>query len=93
MAGGIEEVPGVGPGVASDFARIGITTVAQMRRRNPERVYEALRDANTAIGKRTHKNFLYLMRMVCYYARDGRDPALLKWNAWTDAKVAERGEA
>lgn len=84
MASELRQIPGIGKTFAEDFGRIGITRIAQLRGRSPERLYERLRLANTALGHGTSKNYLYVIRMAVYYAGGGRDPELLRWNAWKD---------
>lgn len=81
----LRTIPGIGRTFEKDFARIGITSIAQLKRRNPERLFRKLVDANAAEHHPTSKNYLYVIRMAVYYADGGRDPEKLRWNAWKDA--------
>jgi hypothetical protein len=38
----LQDLISVGPAIARDFERLGVCTVAQLARRNPERLYEGL---------------------------------------------------
>ena len=38
----LADLGSVGPGMLRDFERLGVRTVAQLARRNPERLYEQL---------------------------------------------------
>lgn len=81
----LRTIPGIGRVFAEDFARIGVTRIAQVRGRSPERLFQKLLEANALEGHPTSKNYLYVIRMVVYYADGGRDPEKLRWNAWKDA--------
>lgn len=80
----LTSIPGIGKTFQRDFARIGITRVSQLRRGNPDRLFARLRAANEAQNHATSKNYLYVIRMAVYYAKGGRDPEKLRWNAWKD---------
>lgn len=90
MASDLQEIPGIGRTFIKDFARIGITRIAQLKRRSPERLFERLCEANAKGSHPTSRNYLYVIRMAVYYAEGGRDPELLRWNAWKDPKPARR---
>ena len=77
-------IPGIGKAFVKDFARIGVTSIAQLQRRSPERLYAQLMDANDREMHPTSKNYLYVIRMAVYYADGGRDPGKLRWHAWKD---------
>lgn len=81
----LRAIPGIGRTFEHDFARIGITRIAQLRGRSPERLFRKLADTNAQEGHPTSKNYLYVIRMAVYYADGGRDPEKLRWNAWKDA--------
>lgn len=83
----MDSIPGIGRTFIKDFARIGVTRVAQLRSKKAETLFEKLIAANAAVGHPTSKNYLYVIRMAVYYADGGRDPEKLRWNAWIDAKV------
>lgn len=75
-------IPGVGPSIAQDLADLGIRRIADLRRRNPERMY---RDLTVRRGAHQDRCLLYVFRCACYYARTRRPrPELLQWWNWTD---------
>ena len=45
----LEDLPNIGPRIAADFRKLGITTPRQLKGRNPVRLYEAI---NRKLGKR-----------------------------------------
>jgi hypothetical protein len=80
----IIKIPGIGKTFAKDFARIGLYFVEDFVSKNPEKVYQDLVVANEKEHHKTNKNYLYVIRMICYYAQGGRDAQKLTWNAWKD---------
>jgi hypothetical protein len=78
----ITKIPGIGLTFAKDFARIGLYFVEDFESKNPENVYQDLVIANGKENHKTSKNYLYVIRMICYYAQGGREEIKLKWNAW-----------
>jgi len=68
----------------------GILDVLGIRKANDvdlvvsEEVFEQLYNANELENHKTNKNYLYVTRMIIYYAKNGREPSLLKWNNWKD---------
>lgn len=88
MPSDLQEIPGIGRTFVKDFARIGVTRVEQLRGKSAERLFDKLTKANADVGHPTSKNYLYVIRMAVYYADGGRDGDKLRWNAWTDAKIA-----
>ncbi len=78
----LEEIPGVGPSIAADLESMGITRVAQLKRRNPEALYKKLCELT---GTRQDPCVLYTFRCAVYYASNARhDPEKLKWWNWKD---------
>jgi Pathogenicity locus len=78
----LEAIPGVGPSIAADLHEIGITRVAQLRRADPEKLYER---SNSFKGVRQDRCLLYVFRCAVYYAsRPVHDPEKLKWWNWKD---------
>ncbi|MBU0754466.1 MAG: helix-hairpin-helix domain-containing protein [Planctomycetes bacterium] len=68
--------------MAEDLRRLGIRKVRDLKRRNPEKLYERLCDLN---GSSIDRCVLYAFRCAVYYAREHRhDPELLKWWNWKD---------
>lgn len=76
------------PHVCEGFCTHRRDRVEQLRGKSAERLFDKLTNANADVGHPTSKNYLYVIRMAVYYADGGRDGDKLRWNAWTDAKVA-----
>ena len=84
----LEEIPGVGPRIAFALDELGIREVADLRRRDPEELYERLRALR---GGYLDRCVLYVFRCAVYYAgHTTHDPELLKWWNWKDGKGAGR---
>jgi hypothetical protein len=87
----LSRIPGVGPSIAANLYRIGIHEVADLRGRNPERLYAALCRLE---GHPVDRCALYVFRCAVYFASESRhDPALLKWWNWKDGRGAATGGA
>jgi predicted RecB family nuclease len=87
----LSRIPGVGPSIAANLYRIGIRQVADLRGRDPERLYAALCRAE---GQRVDRCALYVFRCAVYFASESRhDPELLKWWNWKDGRGAVTGGA
>jgi len=87
----LTSIPGVGPSIAVDLFRLGIRTVVDLKRRNPERLYERLCDLE---GQRLDPCLLYVFRCAVYYATATRPrPELLKWWNWKDRTTNTRRRA
>jgi hypothetical protein len=87
----LQVIPGVGPSLAGDLRLLGIREVAQLKRRDPERMYLEL-------CRLTHERqdpcVLYVFRCAVYFARTPKpERRLLDWWAWTDARIAARSRA
>ena len=73
-------LPGVGPSIAADLRSLGVRSVKDMARRDPERLYVEL---NKLTGTRQDPCVLYTFRCAVYAARTRKPkPALLKWWNW-----------
>ena len=82
-------IPGVGPSIARDLRALGITTVAQLHGRDPERLYA---QSNRLRGMTQDRCLLYVFRCAVYYATEPRPKArLLKWWNWSDKNLAAQG--
>ena len=82
-------VPGIGPRFVECLGGVGITKVSQLKRRNPERLYEQLCASE---GERLDPCVLYTLRCAIYYATEERhDPELLKWWNWKDSPAGAAG--
>ena len=77
-------IPGIGKTFAKDFARIGLLCVEDFVAKRAEAIFDALAIANQQAMHKTSKNYLYVIRMVIYYAEGGRDVDKLKWSFWKD---------
>ena len=75
-------IPGVGPSIAQDLLDVGIRRVSQLRRKNPEAIYEAVCALR---GEPQDRCLLYVFRCAVYYAGTRKpDPEKLKWWNWKD---------
>jgi hypothetical protein len=84
----LQTIPGIGPSLAADLRDLGIRRVADLRSRDPERLYERL---NRLRDVRQDPCVLYAFRCAVYFARTPRPRAeLLKWWNWKDRKLGER---
>ena len=76
----LQTLPGIGPSLAADHRALGVRRVADLKRRNPERLYVEL---NRLRGERQDPCVLYAFRCAAYAARTSRPRAdLLKWWNW-----------
>jgi hypothetical protein len=83
----LQTIPGVGPSLARDLRALGVTSLAALRRRNPERLYA---DLNRIRGVRQDPCVLYVFRCAVYFARTPHPaPKLLKWWNWKNRELAE----
>ncbi|HEX5387112.1 MAG TPA: helix-hairpin-helix domain-containing protein [Gemmatimonadales bacterium] len=83
----LQHIPGIGPSLARDLRALGIRRIADLRRRDPERLYLRL---NRLRGARQDPCVLYAFRCAAYYARTARPrPELLKWWNWRDRALAK----
>jgi len=78
----LQVIPGIGPSLATDLRDLGIRHVADLKPRDPERMYQQL---NALRGARQDPCVLYVFRCAVYFARTTRpQPELLKWWNWKD---------
>lgn len=76
----LQSIPGIGPSLARDLRALGVRRVADLARRDPERLYQRL---NRLTGSRHDPCVLYAFRCAVYFARTPRPrPALLRWWNW-----------
>jgi hypothetical protein len=84
----LEGIPGVGPSIAKDLRDLGVRSVADLKRRDPERMYEVM---NRKRGARQDPCLLYVFRCAVYFARTpAPDPELLKWWSWKGRSLPRR---
>ena len=78
----LQTIPGVGVSIAEDLWEMGIRKVADLRGKDPERLY-VRRCAQ--VGVQIDRCLLYVFRCAVYYASHKRhQPELLKWWNWKD---------
>jgi hypothetical protein len=79
----LQEIPGVGPSIASDLYSLGIRRIADLKRKDPEKLYRRLEKLTDSHQDRC---VLYTFRCAVYFAKTPRPkPRLLKWWNWMDA--------
>lgn len=77
----LTDIPGVGKAIAKDLEDIGIKTVADLKGKNPEKLFAL---SNKRAGKIQDRCLLYVFREAVYFASGGRSPEKLKWWNWKD---------
>lgn len=78
----LQTIPGVGKSIAEDLRNIGIQTVADLKGKNPEKLFEI---SNRYEGKIQDRCLLYVFREAVYFAENKNpDPEKLKWWNWKD---------
>ncbi len=78
----LEQIPGVGKSIAEDLRRLGITSVRQLKGKDPEKLYQKLCRFRASPVDRCA---LYVFRCAVYYAStNDPDPKLLRWWNWKD---------
>jgi hypothetical protein len=83
----LEQIPGVGPAMAADLRLLGVDAVADLRGRDPHRLYEEL---ESRMGTHVDRCVLYVFRCAVYWAGTSRpDPELSQWWSWKDGGEAE----
>ncbi|MDH3308850.1 MAG: helix-hairpin-helix domain-containing protein [Acidimicrobiia bacterium] len=84
----LQTIPGVGPSIARDLQTLGVRRVADLRGRDPERLYA---DLVSRHGGPIDRCVLYVFRCAVYYAdRQRHRPELLKWWNWKDRPYVGR---
>lgn len=85
----LRDLISVGPAIARDFELLGVRTVGQLSRRNPERLYEAL---NRLTGQAQDVCCLDVFRAAVAQARDPFLPAeQCQWWYWSRRRKAGDG--
>ena len=76
----LQTLPAIGPSLAADLRALGVRRVADLKRRDPERLYARL---SRLRGQRQVPCVLYSFRCAAYAARTPRPRThLLKWWNW-----------
>jgi hypothetical protein len=77
-------IPSVGKRTAEDFWNLGLRKVADLKRQNPQKLYNRLCEFQ---GTQVDRCMLYVMRCAVYFASTTKTkPELLKWWNWKDRK-------
>ncbi len=81
-SGDLKSIPGVGKNMEGHLRHIGIETVADLRGKDPEELYQ--RDCAFQ-GFQEDRCVLYVFRLAVYYAEhEAPEPEKLKWWYWKD---------
>ena len=81
----LQTIPGVGKNIAEDLRNIGINSVADLKGKNPEKLFEL---SNRYEGKIQDRCLLYVYREAVYFAENPNPkPEKLKWWNWKDEKL------
>lgn len=78
----LKQIPGVGVSIANDLYNIGITSIKDLKGKDPQMLYDT---SNKYAGAIQDRCLLYVFRCAVYYAEtpaDERKPEKLKWWNW-----------
>lgn len=82
----LTQIPGVGKSLATDLINIGVYSVAELKGKDPEILFD---QSNQYAGCVQDRCVLYVFRCAVYYAEtkeNERESELLKWWNWKDQK-------
>ncbi len=78
----LQTIPGVGKSIAEDLRNIGVQTVADLKGKDPEKLFEM---SNLFEGKIQDRCLLYVYREAVYFAEHKKpNPEKSKWWNWKD---------
>jgi hypothetical protein len=78
----LRRIPGVGKSIANDLWELGIRSIADLKHKNPEQMYEAHCEQR---GMLVDRCLLYVFRCAVYYASNTKHKSdLLLWWNWKD---------
>jgi hypothetical protein len=83
-------IPGIGKSIANDLWNIGIRNVADLKRKNPEYLYDL---SNAYAGVVQDRCLLYTFRCAVYFAstdKKKQKSEKLKWWNWKDKSTATK---
>ena len=84
----LQSLPGVGPSIARDLRLLGVRSIGDLGRRNPETLYYRLCKLTRA---RQDPCVLYVFRCAVYASRTAfPDRALLRWENWNGRMLDAR---
>lgn len=78
----LQQIPGVGISIANDLWNIGIHSVAALKGRDPQQLYD---ESNKFAGMVQDRCLLYVFRCAVYFAETPiteREAGKLKWWNW-----------
>ena len=78
----LKQIPGVGVSIANDLYDIGIKSIAQLKGKDPEKLFN---QSNEYAGVIQDRCLLYVFRGAVYYAetpKELQEPEKLKWWNW-----------
>ncbi|HSG99423.1 MAG TPA: helix-hairpin-helix domain-containing protein [candidate division Zixibacteria bacterium] len=80
----LKQIPGVGDNIAQHLLDAGVTSIAQLKNADPDRLYAK---SCHAAGVQIDRCLLYVYRCAVYFASHKRhDPEKLKWWNWKDQR-------
>ena len=80
----LQTIPGVGRSIANDLYNIGVRKVSDLKRKNPEKLYQL---SNQHAGTAQDRCLLYVFRCAVYFAETPKpDKEKLQWWWWKDMK-------
>ena len=80
-------IPGIGKSIANDLWDIGITSIDDLKGKDPEVLYDL---SNRYAGAVQDRCLLYSFRCAVYYAEtaaENHDPEKLNWWNWKDSRI------
>ena len=80
----LKKIPGVGVSIANDLWNIGITTINELKTKDPEILFHT---SNKYAGVVQDRCLLYVFKCAVYFAETPpgkQDPEKLKWWNWKD---------
>jgi predicted RecB family nuclease len=84
----LRTIPGIGPSLALDLYELGVRRIADLKRRNPERMYRQL---ERQTGTKQDRCVLYVFRCAVYFAKTPKPkPERLLWWNWQDKPAPRR---
>jgi hypothetical protein len=83
----LRTIPGVGPSIERDLVELGVARVAELRGRDPDRMYD---DLCALRGERIDPCVKYVFRCAVYFAsHEVHDPSLLQWWNWKEGPASK----
>ena len=87
----LKTIPWIGKASSKMLYDIGIRHVKDLKNADPEKIY--LQTCSQR-GEQIDRCWLYVLRCAIYYAsHEVHNPAMLKWNFWSDANLKKNSKA